>query len=66
MDCAAIEDVYGQGTSRMRYLVPFSLLITALFANYAVLAADDLSFALSLKEHKFTPSVEWAPWGGQI
>jgi hypothetical protein len=31
-----------------------------------VLAADDLSFALSLKEHKFTPSVEWAPWGGQI
>jgi heme/copper-type cytochrome/quinol oxidase subunit 2 len=56
MDCAAIEDVYGQGTSRMRYLVPFSLLITALLANYAVLAADDLSFALSLKEHKFTPS----------
>ncbi|HAH64566.1 MAG TPA: cupredoxin domain-containing protein [Rhizobiales bacterium] len=40
----------------MRYLVPFSLLITALLANYAVLAADDLSFALSLKEHKFTPS----------
>jgi hypothetical protein len=56
MDCAVIEDVYCQGTPRMRYLFPFSLPITALLANYTALGANDLSFELSLKEHKFTPS----------
>ena len=39
----------------MRYLLPFPVLITALVTSLTALAADDLSFALSLKEHKFTP-----------
>jgi heme/copper-type cytochrome/quinol oxidase subunit 2 len=55
-DCTITEDVY-QGISRMRYILPFPLLITLLLTSVAALAADEnLSFELSLKEHKFTPS----------
>ena len=66
MDCAVIEDVYCQGTPRMRYLFPFSLPITALLANYTALGANDLSFELSLKEHKFTPSQLTVPAGKRV
>jgi hypothetical protein len=51
-----IEDFYWQGISRMRYILPVSVLITAFLTSFTALGADDLSFELSLKEHKFTPS----------
>jgi hypothetical protein len=51
-----IEDIYYRGVSRMRYLLPFPILITALLTSLTALSADDPSFELSLKEHKFTPA----------
>ena len=39
----------------MRYLVPLSILITALLASLTAQGAGDQSFELSLKEHKFSP-----------
>ena len=51
-----IEDFHWQGISRMRYILPFPVLITALLTSLTALGANDLSFELSLKEHKFTPS----------
>lgn len=51
-----IEDLYWQEISRMRYLLPFPVLIAALLTSVAGFAADDASFELSLKEHKFTPA----------
>jgi plastocyanin domain-containing protein len=41
--------------SRMRYILPFPLIITALLTSVTALAADDI-FELSLKDHQFTPS----------
>ena len=51
-----IEDFYWQGISRMRYIVPVTVVITTFLTIVTALGADDLSFELSLKEHKFTPS----------
>jgi len=51
-----IEDVYWQEISRMRYIFPFPILVAALLTSLTALGANDLSFELSLKEHKFTPS----------
>jgi hypothetical protein len=51
-----IGDFYWQGISRMRYILPFSVLITAFLTSVTALGADDLSFELNLKDHKFTPS----------
>jgi hypothetical protein len=51
-----IEDIYYQGIYRMRYILPFQILITALLTSLTTLAADDPPFELSLKEHKFTPA----------
>ncbi len=56
-----IEDSYWQGISRMHYILPFPVLIIALLTNLTALGADDLSFELSLGEHKFTPSVLTIP-----
>ena len=53
---AMIEDFHWQGISCMRYILPFPVLITALLTSLTALGANDLSFELSLKEHKFTPS----------
>jgi heme/copper-type cytochrome/quinol oxidase subunit 2 len=53
---ATIGDAYHQGISRMRYRLPFPILITALIASFTALRAEDQSFELTLKEHKFTPS----------
>jgi heme/copper-type cytochrome/quinol oxidase subunit 2 len=51
-----IEDFYWQGLFQMRYILPFPILITALLASFTAARAEDLSFELTLKEHKFTPS----------
>ena len=40
----------------MRYILPFPALIAALLTSLTALGADDLSFELSLKDHKFTPA----------
>jgi hypothetical protein len=53
---AMIESFYRQGISRMRYILPFPALIAALLTSLTALGADDLSFELSLKDHKFTPA----------
>jgi heme/copper-type cytochrome/quinol oxidase subunit 2 len=53
--CAAIEGVYRKEISRMRYLVPLPVLITALLASLTAQGAGDQSFELRLKEHKFSP-----------
>jgi heme/copper-type cytochrome/quinol oxidase subunit 2 len=53
---AMIENFYRQGISRMRYILPFPALIAALLTSLTALGADDLSFELSLKDHKFTPA----------
>jgi cupredoxin-like protein len=50
-----IEDFYRQGISRMHSILPFPVLIIALLTNLTALGADDQSFELSLKEHKFEP-----------
>jgi len=55
LDCTAMEDIYHKGISRMRYILPFPLIITALLTSVTALAADDI-FELSLKDHQFTPS----------
>jgi hypothetical protein len=47
-----IEDFYWQGISRMRYILPFPLLIAALLTSFTALGADEPSFELSLKEPK--------------
>jgi heme/copper-type cytochrome/quinol oxidase subunit 2 len=51
-----IEDFYWQGISRMCYLLPFPILIAALLTSFTALGADESSFELRLKEHKFSPS----------
>jgi hypothetical protein len=52
---AMIGDFYWQKISRMRYILPLSVLIAGLLTSLTTLAADDLSFELSLKAHKFQP-----------
>lgn len=51
-----LEDVYYQEISRMRYLLPFPILIAALLNSFTALGADEPSFEFSLKGHKFSPS----------
>jgi hypothetical protein len=55
LDGMAKEDVYHHGISRLRYVLPFPLIITALLTCVTALAADD-TFELSLKDHKFMPA----------
>jgi hypothetical protein len=51
LDCTAMEDIYHKGISRMRYLLPFPLIITALLTSVTALAADD-TFELSTNSHR--------------
>jgi len=46
---------------RMHYVLPFSVVVAALFTSFSVLGADDASFELTLKEHQFTPPVLTIP-----
>jgi CHASE1-domain containing sensor protein len=50
-----IGGFYWQEISRMRYILPLSVLIAGLLTSLTTLVADDLSFELSLKAHKFQP-----------
>ena len=40
----------------MRYILPCSVLISAMLSSIAASSADDLAFELSLKDHEFTPT----------
>jgi len=50
----------------VRYALPFSVLITAVFVSVVAFGADDLSFELRLKDHKFTPSQLTIPAGKPV
>jgi hypothetical protein len=47
-DRTAAEDIYSQGISRLRYALPFSVLITAFLTSFGGLDEDELSFEPSL------------------
>jgi plastocyanin len=65
-DATMVEDFYRQGISRMRYLFPFTILIAALLTNLTAVGAEELSFELSLKDHKFTPAELTIPAGKRV
>jgi hypothetical protein len=59
--CKLYQEVY-----RVRYALPFSVLITAVFVSVVAFGADDLSFELSLKDHTFMPSQLMIPAGKPV
>jgi plastocyanin len=59
--CNLYQEVY-----RVRYALPFSVLMTAVFVSVVAFGADDLSFELSLKDHTFTPSEITIPAGKPV
>lgn len=50
----------------MRYTLPSFLLAAAILTSFAAFGADELSFELSIKDHKFTPSELTIPAGKQV
>ena len=50
----------------MRYFIPFPILISVLLTSVSGFSADDLAFALSIKDHKFTPSELTIPAGKRV
>jgi plastocyanin len=63
---ATTEEAYWQEISRMRYILPFPVLVAALLTSVTAYGAEDLSFELSIKDHKFTPTELTIPAGKQV
>src|SRR5581483_6972369 len=62
----AINDSNRRGDFAMRYLIFVPILTAALLTSVTVLGADDLTFNLSIKDHKFKPPELTIPAGKQV
>jgi hypothetical protein len=50
----------------MRYVLYFFLIVAALVTSFSILAAEDASVELTIKDHQFTPAVLTVPADNRI